>query len=58
MPLATTKRAAQAVHQRLRRATEEVRRGWTGKDELLRRLEAHRMQGRLVHALAPVPVRR
>ena len=62
MSLALTKKAAAVARRRLRRACEEVRSGWSRREQRSRRLEAFDLQMQLAIALglkpAPLPVRK
>ena len=59
MPLALTIKAAQNAQRQLRRACQEVRQEWSGREQRSRRLEAFSLQMRLAEKLglmpAPVP---
>ncbi len=62
MPLALTKKAAAVAHRRLRRACDEIRSGWSRREQRSRRLEAFDLQMQLAMALgmrpAPLPARK
>lgn len=55
MPITLTKKAAKTVQRRLRRACDEVRSEWSGRERRSRRIEAFQMQGRLAALLGVEP---